>query len=345
MYDAHLHFGDTGRLGELIRYCSNNALAGAALVSLPSPGWINFNPEVLYAKYSYPEKFWAFAALEHEYPARRSGSRTGNGLASPDLGEQVRELREIGCDGIKVWSGKPSFQKLTGLTIDGPEFSELYSTAAEVDMPVLLHAADPLEFWEHDYAENGEWKDFEAYLAQAETAVAEHPDTTFIFPHLLFLAQDLQRLRGLLDDYPNMCLDISPGMYYFSHLSAQGNAAVDFFDEYAGRIMFGTDIILFPTSYSLLPHMDEDLLYQRFSLLNDFFFRGASVADPFQLAERGKEMLSAPMLSEKAHEGLRRAAFLRLFKGGTPRQLDFERLKRYLGKFPRSHEFTMSEIR
>ena len=352
MYDAHLHFGDTERLGELLRYCSHAELSGAGLVSLPSPGWIHFNPEILYAKHFYPEKFWVFAALEHAYPAQSSGSSAGRSAAPPSLAEQVRELDEIGCDGIKIWNGKPSFQKMTGLTIDGPEFSDAFWSAAEAGLPVLLHAADPLEFWEHGDGEAGGWKDFENYIAQAEAAAAEHAKTVFIFPHLLFLAHDLRRLGVFLDRYPNAFLDISPGMYYFSHLSLQRDAAARFFDEYAGRILFGTDALLFPAAYTMLPYMEEGAVYQRFSLLNDFFFRGESVADPFRLSAprpsaqtSSAPMLPAPALSGRARDGLQRSAFLELFVDGRPRPLDSDRVIRYLERFPRPLGFSLSELR
>ena len=380
IYDAHLHFADVARLEELHRYLERTGISGAALISLPYPGWVNFNPEVLRAKASDPERFRAFGAFDLEYgPAGRGAGRGAGSRAagrSPgrvpgrkrDLTGQVREMASMGFDGIKVWAGKPAFQKRLGITPDGPEFTEAFAAAAQEGLPVLIHMADPEEFWASDRHDSRGWLGFDDYIEQAARVAEESPDTRFLFAHMLFLAGDIPKLSSFLEAHENAFLDIAPGNYFYRHISEQREAAADFFEACRGRLLFGTDGLFFSRRFESFPYTDEQAVFERFRRVCDFFLEGATVDNPFPLNRALVPSVTGPALSRSAKEELASGAFRALFTGvgiesgqtrspangagsgqargpgkesaHRPRPLNPEAVRRYLEEFPRRLSFS-----
>ena len=69
-----------------------------------------------------------------------------------------------------------------------------------------------------------------------------HPRLRILFPHFFFLSKDLGRLAAMLDQYPNVHTDVTPGIELYFNLSDQEKEAKAFFAKYQNRICFGTDI-------------------------------------------------------------------------------------------------------
>lgn len=340
LYDAHLHFGDPVRLRELMAYLRSAGLSGAALLSLPYPGWVNFNPEVLLAKARRPRLFWAFGSLELDYDSDTGGGKSSR--ARRGLAEQVRLLSVVGFDGLKLWTGKPSFQKRTGLAPDSPQLSATLSAAGEEGLPVLIHAADPREFWVHRSEAASEWAPFDTYIEQAERAASNHPATRFVFPHLLFLADDLPRLASILQAHPNVYLDTAPGNYCFAPLHRTRRQAERFFSDYRSRILFGTDGLFFPKSFEGIPYMDTETVRRRFRTTRSFFLEGGTIANPFPYNRQQVPSVTGMRLDQETTEALKAGAFRQLFPEGVPKKLNREAIRRYIQEFPRKLEFDES---
>ena len=123
--------------------------------------------------------------------------------------------------------------------------TRVYRLAAEFDLPVMLHSnitskreRNPL------------------YLAELEEALRNHPHTRFIWAHAgtsmeLHRHQEkldflLPTVTRLLDDYPNLYIDLSWTMLRPYLLDQKGNADEDWvalIERHPTRFMLGTDVV------------------------------------------------------------------------------------------------------
>lgn len=306
--DSHIHIGAEDRMEDLLAYVAALDLSMAGLLSLPTAGigaegnaTVNFNPEVLAAA----------ASIRRELPGRRVvayGSLDNRALLGLDgfrrshwdPAGQVRELAAAGFDGLKLWEGKPDLQAALGITLDDPRLLECYREAGVRGMPVLVHVADPPLFW---HAADTPWSyrdrevpSFEELLRQAGAIAEAVPATTFIFPHLLFLAEDLPRLDSFLEAAPNALVDLAPGNYLYPALggvpvSRNGRdprtaerttqEARDFFSRRRDRILMGSDAFFFSRGSTILPGTSLEENLERFLRLHRFLCSDALCGSPY----------------------------------------------------------------
>lgn len=268
--DSHLHVGSLARIEDLVRYTDVLALDHVGVLSLPlagvtaddtpdaTPARPNFNPEVLAAIALRPATFHGYGSFDNGPLVAASDEAR----AAWDPAAQVAELDAAGFFGVKLWEGKPDLAAILGVALDDARLVAAYREAGARRMPVLIHVADPPIFWDAPAAGSptGAWNyygrpvpTFDELIAQAGRACAAAPDTTFIFPHLLFLADDLPRLATFLDRHANAIVDLAPGNYLFPALGAADGASerraatVAFFNHYARRIMVGSDAFFLAT--------------------------------------------------------------------------------------------------
>jgi len=141
------------------------------------------------------------------------------------------------------------------LKIDDPELDVVWETAARLGIPVFIHVADPSEFFQPLDFNNERWLElalypdrryqdrsrfpaFEELMAERDRMIAKHPKTTFILAHMGWHANDLSRLGGMMDKWPNLYTEVGAILY---DLGRQPRAAHDFFVKYQDRILFGKD--------------------------------------------------------------------------------------------------------
>jgi len=124
---------------------------------------------------------------------------------------------------------------------------------ARTQTPLLFHVNDPEEFWDAhkipDWAiqrgwfyGDGTFVNNESQYAEIFNVLAKNPTLKVIFAHFFFLSAQLPRLADLLDRFPNVCIDLTPGIEMYRNFSANIDAARAFFIKYQDRILFGTDI-------------------------------------------------------------------------------------------------------
>ncbi len=77
--------------------------------------------------------------------------------------------------------------------------------------------------------------------------IADHPQTTFILPHVANLPEDLESVGRLLENYPNVFIDLSARI---DELGRQPYTAQKFIIQYQDRILFGIDMPARPDIYS-----------------------------------------------------------------------------------------------
>ena len=166
----------------------------------------------------------------------------------------------------------------TRLTINDPELSPIWETAARMNIPVIIHTAEPSEFFKPLDMHNERWLElalfagrrrylvpvsFEALAAERDDLFTKHPKTRFISAHFGWHANDLGRAARLLDANPNVVLELAAILY---DLGRQPRATHDFFVKYQDRILFGKDTYApteFPYYWRVLETRDEYFDYYR----------------------------------------------------------------------------------
>jgi len=146
------------------------------------------------------------------------------------------------------------------IAVDDARLDPLWAKAGELGIPVLIHVADPVAFFEPLTEENERWyelqlnpdwhfgrtefPDHDTLLAQRNRVIERHPRTTFIGAHLGNYPEDLTYVDGCLDRYPNFHVDTSARIGEIGRHPA--NKARAFFIKHQDRILFGTDLVLWP---------------------------------------------------------------------------------------------------
>jgi len=247
--DSHIHYALPLEPETLIAFMDKTGINMANLVLVPSRSRLTAVPDALMAKAKYPDRFYVFTSLDvSEY--FRHGKEIGKYQA-----KFVENMRRMGCDGLKIIEGKPSMRKIMGAIpgFDDLCWEPLWDYLEKTQFPVLWHLNDPETCWGEPEAAPrhirmaGELYDDtfvnnEEQYRQMEAILRKHPKIKFIFAHLYFMSAQLPRLADLLDTYPNVMVDITPGLEIYVNLSANTKEAQSFFEKYQDRIMYGTDI-------------------------------------------------------------------------------------------------------
>ena len=171
------------------------------------------------------------------------------GLDDPaDLLAQARARAAEGYDGFKLLLGKPGIRRRFGLPIDGPALAPFLSFLEETGLPLTLHAGDPPDFWDPTRAAAGETWAYDASfpsLAQirdeVEGALRAHPRLRLTLAHLFFLGDRPDEAARLLEAYPRLCFDLTPGGEMFAGMSRDPETWRGLFLRHRDRFLFGSD--------------------------------------------------------------------------------------------------------
>lgn len=196
----------------------------------------------------------------------------------------VRELEadvKAGARGLKIYKSlgftyKDSDGKL--LAVDDPRLDPIWKKCGELGIPVLIHTADPKQFWQPADENNERWLElltqpgrkrgngdftWEELIRQQHNVFRRHPKTTFINAHFGWFANDLKHLGELLDDMPNVHVEFGA---IIAELGRQPRMAREFFEKYQDRILFGKDSWVpaeYTTYFRVLETKDEYFPYHK----------------------------------------------------------------------------------
>ena len=180
------------------------------------------------------------------------------GDAFPEFAARRLEVqKDWGAQGLKIWKNfglQVRDQHGTLAKVDDPRLDPVWETAGRLEMPVLIHVADPVAFFDPIDENNERWEEIGAHPDWAFTSppyppfinileglkrlVLRHPETTFIGAHVGCYAENLGWVGELLDRAPNFFVDISGRI---GELGRQPYTSREFFLHYADRILFGLD--------------------------------------------------------------------------------------------------------
>jgi predicted TIM-barrel fold metal-dependent hydrolase len=177
----------------------------------------------------------------------------------PGFGAQAAAQLEAdvkaGAVGLKIFKDLGMFvRKADGsrLHVDDPELDVVWETCARLNIPVLIHVAEPAAFFEPLDYNNERWLElalypdrrhqtgvrFEELMTERNNMIRKHPNTRYILAHFGWHGNDLARAGKLLDANPNVYYDVAAVLYDFGR---QPKAAHEFFVKYQDRILFGKD--------------------------------------------------------------------------------------------------------
>ena len=259
-----------------------------------------------------PERYLAFAGVPWAEWADQ-GDSFGEHAA-----DRLREQQRWGAQGLKIWKNFGLHEKDqhgARVAVDDVRLDPLWAASGELGLPVLVHVADPVAFfdpvdqynerWEELHA-NPEWMftspPFPAFLTILEAfarVIERHPRTTFIGAHVACYAENLAWVSALLDRCPNLMVDFSARL---GEIGRQPYAARRFFIKYADRIVFGTDSG---------PSLDEYQLYYRFLETRDEYFNYTSGSE---IPRQGRWHIYGLGLPDDVLEKIYRTNARRLFK-------------------------------
>jgi uncharacterized protein len=173
-----------------------------------------------------------------------------------------RAVRQLEADLAAGAIGVGEISKSFGLTttkadgsrlrIDDPELDPVWEALARHRVPVLIHTGEPQEFFQPLDYRNERWLElalfpgrrnqssvsFDELMQERNNLFRRHPNTTFVAAHFGWHANDLQRAARMLDEFPNVYVEVGAVLY---DLGRQPRAAREFFLRYQDRILFGKD--------------------------------------------------------------------------------------------------------
>ena len=221
----------------------------------------------------------------------------------PDVGDLIQQGAKAGARGLKILKTLGLYLR-EGITtgalvkIDDPRFDPMWEACAAVNLPVLIHVADPEAFFlpvdrfNERYDELGfhpDWSfhghDFPSFaelMAARDRVYARHPKTQFLSLHVGHDAENLAFVSESLDRFPNMTVELGARI---GELGRQPRASRKFFDKYQDRILFGTDAVPRPAGDATPQQVFKDELfeiYYRFLETEDEYFDYAPAPVPPQ---------------------------------------------------------------
>jgi len=195
---------------------------------------------------------------------------------SDRIANQLEQDIKAGAVGLKVWKNfglNEKDSKGNRLHIDDPRYDKVWDVCAKYKIPVLIHTADPKGLFQPMDKYNERWLElrmranrnhgnetdpsWDTLIEEQHSLFRKHPKTIFIAAHMGWLTNDLGRLGKLLDEMPNVNVEIGA---VTSDLGRQPRFARQFFEKYQDRVMFGKDAYSVPEYYvyfRLLETADE----------------------------------------------------------------------------------------
>ena len=250
--DVHSHqFGmPTQDLDQLVG--EMDALNMAVLVNLSGRGrgsTEHLEGALKNVKDNHPKRFIVFTNVSFA------------GISEPGWGEKAAQQLEDdynrGARGLKIYKSL-GLRNLDGngdrIRVDDPRIDPVWAKCGELGIPVLIHTADPKSFWDPMDQQNERWLElktrpgrqrsdtnpapWETLIEEQHNMFRKHRNTTFINAHMGWYANNLSELSRLMDEMPNMYVEIGA---VIAELGRQPRNAKAFLTKYQDRILFGKD--------------------------------------------------------------------------------------------------------
>ena len=195
---------------------------------------------------------------------------------------QLAASAQAGARGVKVWKDLGLTRTdASGALVkpDDERVVRVLQTAGDLGLPVLIHTADPVAFFDpldetneriDELTRVPEWwfggdqyPTFAELLESLDRLIGACPQTTFIGAHVGCWAEDLAGVGRMLNAHPNWHVDLGGRL---AEIGRQPRAFARFVEDFPDRVLFGTDE--YPPSrgayeryYRFLQTADEHFAY------------------------------------------------------------------------------------
>ena len=321
MIDAHNHLGRwlTGTwsvpdVGELVALMDE--LGIESIVNLDGMWGDELDANLDRYDRVHPGRFATFAQWDRTLFGRDGWS---------ELGVLIADAFRRGARGLKVWKDLGlHLRDGSGALVmpDDERLDPVWDAVAVAGVPVTIHVADPVAFFEPLDERNERWEEllenpdwwfgdrerfpaFDRILEALEALVARRADVTWIGAHVLCAAEDLGWVDRMLATYPNVLADVAARI---AELGRVPRATRDLLERHPDRFVFGTDA--FP------PDAATYAVHRRFFETADEAF--PYDADPEEPPSQGRWTISGLSLPDEALRGLYGENARRVIFGAGP---------------------------
>ena len=250
LIDVHNHQRDMSKaaVDKLVRDMDSINLR--VMVNLSGGSGATLENIVKSMKGRYPDRFVVFANLDFK------------GIDESDWGvKSARQLEQDvknGAQGLKFFKNfgmEVKYANGQRMHVDDPKLDPVFDVCARLNLPVLIHTAEPASFFQPIDKYNERWLElkqfpgrarppekypsWETLMTEQHNLFARHPKVIFINAHLGWLGGNLAELGRLMDRLPNMYTEIGAVL---AELGRQPRFAREFFIQHQDRVLFGKDI-------------------------------------------------------------------------------------------------------
>jgi predicted TIM-barrel fold metal-dependent hydrolase len=274
--DSHNHTTITAdNIDQMIKEMDENNLR--VLVNLSGgsdPNAVKTKVDFIRAS-KYPDRFRVFANVQWT-------GAGGPGWAEKAVADLEQAVKN-GAIGLKIAKGLGlNDRKADGsrLHVDDPVLKPVWDACARLNIPVIIHTADPQEFFSPFDMKNERWLElslfndrrhylredklsFEDLMGERDRMYRANPRTRFIGAHFDWYGNNLARAAKQLEEVPNLVLEVGAVLYDFTRTP---RASREFFIKYQDRILFGKDtfaVTEFPYYWRVFETNDEYFDYYR----------------------------------------------------------------------------------
>ncbi|MFZ6177408.1 amidohydrolase family protein [Nannocystis pusilla] len=223
--DVHVHLVG-GAVDDLLAALDRNAIAAAVVIASPhldpalglAPGldarmhgWREANDALLAATAAHRARLFPFVAVEP---------------AEVDI-PALEQWFQRGARGVKLYFGH---QKLHARPLDDPAHASLFEWLEQRSVPVLVHVNTV------------------RYRDELARVLRAHPRLELVCAHLCGSRTDLDRLAGLLREFPRLRVDTShgaglPGVDGFTAIEEDRDRLRALIEIQPERFLFGSDLV------------------------------------------------------------------------------------------------------
>lgn len=248
----------------------------------------------------------------------------------------AKSMMAMGFDGFKALEQHPTNRKKVGKGLCDPSYDGFWSYLEEIKVPMVCHVGDPRKNFsmetadvyakEHGRAYDETHLSLDELYEEMEQVFSKHPEARIILAHFYFKSDDYEDLVRLMETYPKICLDLTPGAEMFNGFTRDMKKWTEFFKTYYERIILGSD--LYGIGYGPERHQ--------------LVLRYLKTEEPFVMNAKGDRV--TPMhLPEEMVEAITEKNARRLL-GGEPKKIDRKLVYEYCLETKERYETILDEI-
>ncbi len=268
--DIHEHVENLNKAEILLKANKNTSIIKT--VFLPSPEeTLTLNGRQSFTKYK--ENFDSILEISNKYPNSFIPLCTVS-PTDPNALEYFKECIQQGGKGLKLYNGHSYYYEIFNQPLNSSRMMPIYAFAERNHLPVLFHI------------------NISKYEDELRDILTKYPDLVVNIPHFMVSSIQIDRVKKLLDDFPNLYTDISFGSPEFlaaglRRISNDTDKYRSFINEYSDRVLFGTDMVLTEIGHKDQNYMEQTLSCYR-NILEKSDFECKRVSD-YYLQQYEKE--------------------------------------------------------